>query len=80
MFTTVKKTRAGANVMKFQGPKRLLDPGTVARSLIDPETAEKTVPPCLARLDKPDCMLFVFIFVFMLVACYVICCNLVKAH
>ena len=55
MFTTVKKTRAGANVVKFQGPKRLLDPGTVARSLIDPETAEKTVPPCLARLDKPDC-------------------------
>ena len=55
MFTTVKKTRAGANVVKFQGPKRLLDPGTVARSLIDPETAEKTGPPCLARLDKPDC-------------------------
>ena len=56
MFTTVKKTRAGANVMKFQGPKRLQDPGTVARSLIDPETAEKTVPPCLAQLHMPDCI------------------------
>ena len=43
--------------MKFQGPKWLYDPGTVVRSLIDPEMAEKTVPPCLARLDKPDCTL-----------------------
>ena len=60
MFTTVKKTRAGANVMKFQGPKRLLDPGTVARSLIDPETAEKTVPPCLAQLHMPDCRGFTY--------------------
>ena len=51
----LKKTKAGANVIKFGGPKWLQDPGTVARSLIDPETAEKTGPPCLARLDKPDC-------------------------
>ena len=26
-------------------------------ALIDSETAEKTDPPCLARLDKPDCRL-----------------------
>ena len=55
MFRTLKKTRAGAKLIKFGGPKWLQNPGTVVRSLIDPETAEKTVPPCLARLDKPDC-------------------------
>ena len=59
MFKTLKKTKAGANVIKFGGPKWLQDLGTVARSFIDPETAEKTGPPCLARLDKPDCRCFI---------------------
>ena len=49
------KTSAGVNVIKIQHPKWSMDPGTVAGSLIDPETAEKNCPPCFARLDKPDC-------------------------
>ena len=38
--------------------------------------AEKTVPPCLARLDKPDCMLFPNVFVTELgVTCFKCVCN-----
>ena len=30
-------------------------PGAAIGCLIDPETAENKAPPCLARLDTPDC-------------------------
>ena len=58
----LKKTKAGANVIKFGGPKWLQDPGTVARSFIDPETAEKTGPPCLAWLQSSSIIMYKNIF------------------
>ena len=47
-FSTHMRTSAGANFIKFQHPKWSMYPGTVAGSLIDPETTEKNCSPCFA--------------------------------